>query len=347
MKSPLAPLPKLLSVRALILKPILARFDDDLSTMRNLLHRHGIDSRVLDDPYAPVALTSYLALFESAAQMLGDPLLGIRLGSLVRPGNLGPIGLRAVQSSSIRRGFDSLARFTSALQSGTELSFEQEGNTLHLRYVITTPLISPSRQDSEFTLSGICSVIRRGFDPRWRPLEVHFSHSAPDAPLSPERWFNAPVLYGQPANMLVIDPKSADQIYREEDPDMIELIDRHLAELIEVTHRDQSICDQVRALIALNLGAKPIDIATISGMLRMSRRSLQRRLAEEGTTLSEMLQDYRRGRAEAMLRDRRTSIEAIASALGYADGTAFWRAYRSWTGHSPSRAKAELPPRAT
>ena len=79
--------------------------------------------------------------------------------------------------------------------------------------------------------------------------------------------------------------------------------------------------------------------------LRMSRRNLQRRLAAEGTTLSEMLQDYRRGRAEAMLRERRTSIEAIAADLGYADGTVYWRAYRNWTGHSPSRAKADLPPR--
>lgn len=337
------PLPKMLSVRAVVLRPILDLFAEDMGAMQTLLRRNGLDSRRLSDPYAPIPLTSYLAVFEDAAQILHEPMLGLRLGSALRPGGLGPMGLRAAQCATIRRGLESLARFSSALQSGTQVSLEEEGETLNLRYMITAPQVSPCRQDSEFSLSGMCSLIRRGFDRRWRPLEVHFSHPAPETPKVVERWFNAPILFSQPVNMLVLDRNEADRIHREEDPEMLDLIDRHLAGLLEQAHRETSIADQVRALIALNLGSKPIDLETIAGLLQSAPRSLQRRLAQEGQSLSGLLRAYREERAAFLLREGGTSIEAIAQALGYADGTTFWRAYRGWTGASPSRWRAEPP----
>ncbi|MBT9383368.1 AraC family transcriptional regulator [Pseudooceanicola sp. CBS1P-1] len=308
--------------------------------MRILLHRHGIDSRVLEDNYAPVSLRAYLGLFEDAALHLAEPALGLRLGARMRPGGFGPMGLRATQCATIRRGLDSMVRFTSALQSGTQVTLEEDGPHLLLRYMITAPQVGPFRQDQEFTLSGICSLIRKGYNPRWRPVEVHFAHPAPEAPEEVERWFEAPVLFSQPANLLVIGRQEAERIHREEDADMLELIDRHLAGLVEEANRDHSMSDQVRALIALNLGARAITLDTLSALLQMSRRSLQRRLAQEGTTLSALLQGYRQERAEALLREGGTSIEGIAAALGYADGTAFWRAYRGWTGQSPSQGRS-------
>ncbi|WP_171060751.1 AraC family transcriptional regulator [Poseidonocella sp. HB161398] len=311
--------------------------------MRNLLQRHGIDSRVLQDRYAPVPLPAYLGLFEDAAAHLGDPDLGLRLGAQVRPGSFGPMGLRAAQCATIRRGLDSLVRFSAALQSGTLVSLEEAEGDLCLRYMITAPQVAPARQDSEFTLAGICSLIRKGFDLRWRPLEVHFSHPAPAAQGEVERWFDAPVLFSRPANMLVLDGREAARQRREEDPDMLELIDRHLAGLLGEAHRDLSVHEQVRALIALNLGARPIDLDMMAGLLRTSRRSLQRQLAAEGATLSGLLQAVRQERAEQLLGDGRTRVETVAEALGYADGTAFWRAYRRWTGRSPSQAGPAMP----
>ncbi len=362
MSTATGPLPEFLSVRAIILEPIFALFDEDPGGLRILLRRHGIDSRVLADRYAPVPLPAYLGLFEDAAAYLGEPDLGLRLGAQVRPGSFGPMGLRAAQCASIRRGLESLVRFSSALQSGTQVSLEEAEGDLCLRYLVTAPQVAPGRQDSEFTLAGICSLIRKGYDLRWRPVEVHFQHAAPVARggvapearsgVAPEarsegaRWFEAPVLFSQPSNMLVIAARDADRACREEDPDMLELIDRHLAGLVGEAHRGQSASDQVRALIALNLGVRPFDLDMMAGLLQTSRRSLQRRLSDEGATLSGLLQDYRRERAEQMLRDGRTSIETVAAALGYADGTAFWRAYRRWTGRSPSQSGPGREPQA-
>ncbi|NDW00189.1 AraC family transcriptional regulator [Salipiger sp. PrR002] len=339
MTTEVRPLPHLLSVRAIILRPIFDMFDGNSGTLRKLLARHGLDSRVLEDDYAPVPLQTYLGFFEDAAVSLDDPNLGLRLGASVRPGGFGPMGLRATQCATIYRGLESLVRFTSALQSGTQVTLEEEAEHVILRYMITASQVGPSRQDNEFTLAGMCSLIRKGYDLRWRPLEVHFSHPPPDAPGRVERWFDAPVLFSQATNMLVIDPKDAHRVYREEDPDMLDLIDRHLASMLERAGEGQSASEQVRALIALYLGAKPITLETIAPVMQTSRRSLQRRLAEEGTTLKELLRSYRQERAEILLTQMGVSVEAVASTLGYADGTSFWRAFKSWTGRSPSKAR--------
>ncbi|MER5171180.1 AraC family transcriptional regulator [Thioclava sp. GXIMD2076] len=314
-------------------------FDGNMGALRKLLARHGLDSRVLEDGYAPVSLQAYLGLFEEAAEILGDPNLGLRLGAKVRPGSFGPMGLRAAHCATILQGLESLARYSAALQGGTQVTLEQDAPHASLRYMITAPHQSPQRQDSEFTLAGICALIRRGYDLRWRPLEVHFSHPAPDPPAQIERWFEAPVLFSQPANMLLIDMQAATRVMREEDPDLLDLIDRHLAGLIEEAGRGQSLAHQVRALVMLMLGVKPVTLESVARQLQTSPRTLQRNLAAEGRSLKAIVQDYREERARLLLADGTTSIETIAATLGYADGTAFWRAYKGWTGQSPTAMK--------
>ncbi|MBL3576123.1 AraC family transcriptional regulator [Rhodovulum sulfidophilum] len=117
---------------------------------------------------------------------------------------------------------------------------------------------------------------------------------------------------------------------------MIALIERHLQDLTAGANRSESIVDQVEALIDLYLGVRPVDLRTIAAALRMPPRSLQRRLAEEGQSLSALLRRHRQRRARSLLAEKGMSVEAVATALGYSDGTSFWRAFRSWTGDAPS-----------
>jgi len=149
------------------------------------------------------------------------------------------------------------------------------------------------------------------------------------------------VRYSQPTNAIVFAAAEADRVHRAEDPDMIALIERHLQDLTADVSRAESLVTQVEALIDLYLGVRAIDLPTIAAALRMAPRSLQRGLAEEGASLSGLLRQQRQRRAEVLLRERGLSVEAVAQALGYADGTVFWRAWRNWTGVAPSR----LPPK--
>jgi AraC-like DNA-binding protein len=110
-----------------------------------------------------------------------------------------------------------------------------------------------------------------------------------------------------------------------------------------------------RELAALGEGA-PV-VGRVRGLLRddlslslpdaakrvsMSPRTLKRRLAEQGTTFTELIDDARRQRALVLLEDRRLTLEAIAAELGYSDTANFSRAFRRWTGRPPGEARDRI-----
>ncbi|MBB4952188.1 AraC-like DNA-binding protein [Agrobacterium vitis] len=268
-------------------------------------------------------------------------MFGARIGFRSRPGNIAPIGLLAIQLSTIERALMAMVRYSSALQSGTRMKLEHDDQHLVLNYLITEPNGAPLRHDAEFSLASTCGLIRTAFDLRWRPLEIGFCHPAPSslAKAHLRTLFGAPVLFGQPVNRIIMPIAAARRTYRTDDPDMIAMTERHLVDLMQRTARATTVGEQVAVHVAMSLGSGELGIETIAAALQMSPRSLQRKLADEGTTLSRIVQKYRHERADALLVEGVMSIDEIATALGYADGTVFWRAYRGWTGFSPNQRK--------
>ena len=73
----------------------------------------------------------------------------------------------------------------------------------------------------------------------------------------------------------------------------------------------------------------------------MSARTLQRRLQEQGTSVVELLSEVRKELACVYLRDKTLSITEVAFLLGFEDSSGFARAFRRWTGQSPSEYREE------
>lgn len=332
-----ASISKIHVVRALVLKPILVGFDGEKPKLLRLLHEYGLDQDLFADDYLSIPLELYLRLFEGAAHILNDPLLGARLGITMKPGDLGPVGLRVMQSASIRHGLEVIARYVAILQSGTSVSFEKTGDEYVFTYAVTSPTHQHYRQDAEFTLAGTCKLIRTGFNPRWRPKLIAFQHEQHADAAKLERMFGAPIQFSQTANRLVIDAAEMEKTWRTEDPALIALIERHMMDMFNDAPDTRSISEQVTALISIYLGRRPVNLTSIASGLDTSPRNLQRRLASEGTKLSDLLRDYRIQRAATLLGQNNMTVESASALLGYADATAFWRAYRTWTGRSPSQ----------
>lgn len=111
------------------------------------------------------------------------------------------------------------------------------------------------------------------------------------------------------------------------------ILSRHLVDLAPQAAA-ADLAKQVRRLIRVDLGQRPVTVTLLADMLHMSPRSLQRHLS--GLGLSFRVQEARLEMGSARLRDRNASHSEIARQLGYADSTAFWRAFRRGTGKPPS-----------
>jgi AraC-like DNA-binding protein len=100
------------------------------------------------------------------------------------------------------------------------------------------------------------------------------------------------------------------------------------------------LLDRVRAQLAPGPDGYA-DLERVAAGLLMSGRTLKRKLHERGTTFRALLDDARFRHARHLLENPDLDIQQVAAALGYRDPACFTRAFRRWSGQTPSQARAE------
>ena len=325
------------SVRVLVLQAIIQSLPRTGVDLKAILVRHGLSDARIGNPNARVDMRDYFEFFEDAARTFENPVLGARLDFALRPGDLWPIGLLLMQASSIGSALTYYARYATAFQTATTFSLQPSPQGLVFGYKVHADIRPKSlfRQDNEFTLACICGQLQMAFDSDWRPLDVHFEHPSNGQDAVLQKIFGAPVQFGQTRNCIIVDRRDAERQYRTEDRDFINVLNQHMASVIASSNQDVSATEQVRALISVRLGLTSVELNDLAAEMAITPRTLQRRLADEGTSLRVILQDYREQMATAYLAQGNMTTEDISTALGYAEATVFSRAFKSWTGRSP------------
>lgn len=326
-------------LRATAARPLVAFIADSIDAPAEIMGRIGIDPNIAADPYALIPLAQYVDVFERAAAVLGNPNLGLQVAMRLRPADLGPVGVLFSLSSSIRAGLARLADDGAILQDGTHSSLFEVGGDLVWTYRLADSTIWPRRQDAEFSLGSVCQLVRQSFAPGWAPIEVHLEHGElPEGSLL-QKLLRAPVLYHQSANRLIMARDTAMTKHREEDVGLVAILERHIADLGQQLNLELTLVDRVRRIISLTLGQRPVTLDNVAADLRMSARSLQRYLSDQGTSLRALVQAHRIETARMLLETTDMPLSQIALNLGYSDGTVFWRAFRNWTGQEPSASR--------
>ena len=312
-----------------------------------VLRRHGWSAATDIDPYGVVSLTRYVSLFEEAAAALGEPSLGLRLGRDLKPSSLGPMGVLVVSRPTLRSALDSIVAHIGTLQGGTINDMREEGDLAVFEYRIASSAIWPRRQDAEFSLVATCSLIRILIGSAWVPLEVQFEHArGPDA-RALQKWFGVAPRFGESANRLIfartdLDLRPLRPNERGRTDEIVPLMERHLSDL-RLDRAPTDLPEKVRTVVRRRFGRRDLDLASIATDLGLSARTLQRELAARDLSFGALLAQCRRERAKVLLADGAMTLDDIARDLGYADASAFSRAFKGWTGRPPRRALRSKP----
>lgn len=324
-------------IRANFVAAIVAELSRRRLPFQDLLRTH-LGSDRLGSLYDEIPLTRYLALFEAAARLAGDSALGARAGLRMRPEELGPLGVTFMAAPDVGTALDRLRVFLRAWQGGTTVELEIGSDVAEWIYQIQDPAIGPRRQDAEFSIAVTCSLVRAMLGKAWAPLEIHFEHSVGSLPeqssATIQRLLGAPVQFEQPLNRLIIDRADLGRLVSLPQQPIAPYLEQHLRDLLPFDE-ERGFAAQVTFLVARRMGHRPLSMGSLANELGVSTRTLQRRLAEEGTTLRAVIQSERARLAEALLESKRKPIGSIAHELGYADPAIFSRAFRSWHGGNP------------
>lgn len=325
-------------IRVSSLGPILRVLDQRARRADRLLSRNMLTRSMISDPYAEIPLRRYVAFLEGAAEACNDAFLCARVGTGFRPADLGPVGLVFGGSATLRRGLERLASMLNAWQDGTMIQVEAQAEHLVWTYRLEDPSLWPRRQDSEYTLAATIALARDAFGAAGRPVEVHVEHAEPGSTSDLDRLLGVHAQFGQMANRLFFDLAAAEKVLRAEDADLLTILSRHLEDL---SHRPEGgdMMQRVRSLVQLHLGQRPVTLTLIASELSLSPRTLQRQLAAQEASLRALVLEARLELGSIQLRDGRASNAEIARRLGYADSTAFWRAFKKGTGAAPSKQR--------
>jgi AraC-like DNA-binding protein len=282
------------------------------------------------DSVVPGALAD--RLLDAAAAKLDREDLWIEIARRVPIAALGLLDYALCTSATLRDALERVSVHYGLLTQRVGLRLVESKTTAAL-VLERAKGITHSRHWIEFSFGALAERARQTMAREMVFEEVSFVHEAPTKPSSHEAFFGRPVLWNQPEDRLVFARSLLDQRLLTASTALGDLLDVKIREL-EKKESSDAFVERARAEMILLLDEGDVKLDTLATRLRLTRRTLQRELARRKLSHKELLDDIRKERASALLGEALT-VNEVSERLGYSEPSAFFRAYRRWTGTSP------------
>ena len=310
-----------------------------------LLRAAGIEAAQLEAPEARLPRSEAHRVFELALDLTGDPALGLHVAEGIARAASAPIshmleGALVAHSATLRQGFESLHQFQHLLGDDPYFELREHDEKVTVRCLRSSnqPL-RLKRFSAEMLLTNFFQLIRY-FSVHARPERVSFEYAAPPYRSEYARVFERTERFDEPFTGIVFDRALLDlpSPHRDEDAHeaMRSLAERRTTRLAQ----DVPYVLRVRDFLVQRGSSCRIDMETVARALGLSVRSLRRRLASEGKSYNAVENEALGIVAKRLLRDERRTIQETAYEMGFAETTAFHRAFKRWTGTTPSACRA-------
>jgi len=307
------------------------------------LEEVGIDKAALSDPDVLIPLTRHARLMEVTAEKSGDPYFGMHMGLKVQTTDMGAIGYVMDNSPTVGAALRNFARYLAAYTRGCFFELQTDGELAYYNFSYTLPELGvmDRRQEAECTLALVMTQVRSISGGSWSPVEVWFEHPRPETITEHKRVFGAPVEFGRSINRLIFNASFLEKPVRAAQPRLFAVIEEHLQHVIENQNHEYDLVNQVSNLVARELSNGVPTIDWVSEQLIMTKRTLQRRLAERGIGFSEIVDNVRRSMAVQYVEKSEIPLTEISFLLGYSHLSAFCRSFKRWMGATPQKVRGQ------
>ena len=282
------------------------------------------------------ALDDVVKLWHTVIQQCGADDFGLRMGSTMTPSHLNIVSYIVLNSPTLLDGLNKAQRYYRLISDGGTLSIERQGATALLIYKAKPEHEAFHGQQLHAAIATLHNVLNWVLGQQYQPLFISLCQAKPEnADTLFKPYFDCPVRFSQSHNAIHIDPQLFElQQLNDQGLSMLheEFAERQLKALSESSWRQRT-----EVLVKSCLSQGEIDRQWIAEQLNVSARTLQRRLAEENHQFQDIVDGLRKEHAIDYLAQQTLSQEDIAGLLGYAEPSAFYRAFKRWTGKTPKQ----------
>lgn len=283
-----------------------------------------------------ISTRQVLGLVEQSIEHMRMPYLGLFIGNIMTVSHHGYAGLMSITQPTLKECSQTTARLCRELFPALDMSVHEADGLVWLAIdenVSLSPYTHYFMELNSISFYNIvCDLVGR--DPKLEPVAIEFSYPEPAWGHIYRRYFRCPVRFSCAQTRIIRKASSADF--------ELPLANRLLAMTAEKTlfqriptKAMQFLPLRLRHFLVRSYGALP-SLERAAGELGMSSRTFRRRLAESGTTYQKELDVIRERFARGYFARGGQSVGELSELLGFSTTQAFSRAFKRWTGESPS-----------
>lgn len=295
----------------------------------------GFDLAFFDDPDLPISYSAGSRLLAHCVAATGCEHFGVLLGERSGPQVLGLAGFLLMSAPDVGSALRDLLRYLDLHDRGGVASLEVRNGVTLLGFTVVDPAAVATDQIHDMSMAVACNIMRSSCGADWTPTEVLLPRQRPGDTGPWMRVYRAPIRYSADRCAIAFPTRWLAHPLAASNP----ILHRHLERQAEEEREGSArpLADEVRQVVSGTLASSRTTAATIAHLLGMHERTLNRRLLAEGTSFKRVLDDVRYAMSRQLLASSTTSVAGIAAALGYAESSAFIRAFTRWSGSTPER----------
>ncbi len=301
------------------------------AALEELFRTTGLTAETCADADARIDADLLRAAWRESIRITGDRLLPIHLATALPPGALGVVEYLVRSAPTVGDALALGLRYLNILDAVTraELADGERDDEVELRALVESPI------PHESSFAAVIGQGRMLAGEDFRPVAVDFIHAPVGDLAAYEAFFRAPVRVGAPSARLVLARASLAVPLATADPNLLPILVRHAEELLARCQGPApTTTEHARQVIARLLRHNQHDVEQVATALGVTARSLQRRLKEEGTTFQAVRDQVRCELAITYLKGGASTAE-VSFLLGFSETSAFFRAFKRWTGVTP------------
>jgi AraC-like DNA-binding protein len=283
---------------------------------------------------AVVSTHQLFAVWNAIEALSADPAFAIKMVRDTPSAKHKLAFLAALYAADFRDGLARYSRFMRLCSPDQICVEEHEGNVLFT--ILWPPGSGPEPYLSvEACFAFVLELGRRGTGEHLVPLAL--SLRRPEQNLETHAsYFGCPIRYGAARDQLTMSAADLHLPFREHNPEVLHFMTPGMTAAMQEIDAPVGFCEQVIEVLKRALADGRPSLQHLARELLQSERTLQRRLASEGTTFSELLNEARRQVGLHLLADPTLELKEVAYLLGYEDANSYYRAFRKWEKVSPS-----------